>query len=114
MCASQCLLCAWAKCGYLVVVSLEGVLNRNSEIGNRPNKVLSNPPKPEKSSCESIFLPAILGPEMAAPIVWAPGILAFVLQENRHAHKIPRFRGGGVFWLFGGGADFIFMGARIF
>ena len=35
-----------------------------------------------------------------------------------HVHKIPRFRGGGVFWAFGGGgggsADLIFMGARIF
>ena len=34
-----------------------------------------------------------------------------------HAHKIPRFRGGGGGILgFGGGgsADFIFMGARIF
>ena len=32
-----------------------------------------------------------------------------------HVHKIPRFRGGGGFWVFGGGgADFIFMGARIF
>ena len=31
-------------------------------------------------------------------------------------HKIPRFGGGGVFWVWGGGgsADFIFMGARIF
>ena len=42
-----------------------------------------------------ICCPAILGQEMAAPILWAPGILAFVLQENlHHAHKIPRFRGG--------------------
>ena len=34
-----------------------------------------------------------------------------------HVHKIPRFRGGVVFWVFlggGGSADFIFMGARIF
>ena len=34
-----------------------------------------------------------------------------------HVHKIPRFRGGGGIWGFGGGggsADFIFMGARIF
>ena len=29
--------------------------------------------------------------------------------------KIPRFRGGGVFWVWGGGsADCMFMGARIF
>ena len=40
---------------------------------------------------------------------------AFFLLENPMSMKIPRFRGGGVFWVFGGGsADFIFMGARIF
>ena len=35
--------------------------------------------------------------------------------RKRHVHKIPRFRGGGYFGLFGGGgsADFIFMGARV-
>ena len=50
------------------------------------------------------FLSAILGPEMAAPILWAPRISAFFLQENLHVHKIPRFRGGGgVLGLGGGG-----------
>ena len=45
--------------------------------------------------------------------------IAFFLQENLHAHKIPRFR-GAAFWFFfffgggGGSADFIFMGARTF
>ena len=35
--------------------------------------------------------------------------------KNR-VHKIPRFRGGGGYFGFGGGgnADFVFMGARIF
>ena len=37
------------------------------------------------------FPPSILGPEMAAPILWAPGIFGLFLLEN-HAHKIPRFR----------------------
>ena len=64
-------------------------------------------------------LSAILGPEMAAPILWTPAEKASVLQENRHVHKIPRFRegGGGYFGFFfcrGGSADLIFMGARIF
>ena len=63
------------------------------------------------------FVSAILGPEMAAPILWTPGKNASVLQEN-HVHKIPRFRGGGYFGFWGGGgvgsADFIFMGAKIF
>ena len=52
---------------------------------------------------------------MAAPILWAPRISVVFLQENLHVHKIPRFLGGGVFWLGGGGsADFIFMVAGIF
>ena len=59
---------------------------------------------------------------MAAPILWVPGrneaVLQekpFVLQENLHVHKIPRFRGRGILGFGGGGsADFIFMGAGIF
>ena len=39
--------------------------------------------------------PVILGPEMAVPILWAPGTFGFFLLENPHAHKIPPFRGGG-------------------
>ena len=61
------------------------------------------------------FVSAILGPEMAAPILWAPRISAFFLQENLHVHKIHHL-GGGVFFGFGGGggsAEFIFMGAGI-
>ena len=58
----------------------------------------------------------MLGPEMAAPISWAPGHFWFVLQENLHAPKLPRFRGGGCLGFFGEGrsADFVFMGAGIF
>ena len=37
---------------------------------------------------------AILGPEMAAPILWTPGKLRPFCRKN-HVHKIPRFRGGG-------------------
>ena len=46
------------------------------------------------------FPPVILGPETAAPILWAPGIFGFFLLENHHAHKIPPFRGGGVMGFF--------------
>ena len=61
------------------------------------------------------FPPAILGPEMAAPILWAPGIFWFFLLENPHAHKIPPFRGVlGFFRRVGGSANFIFMGVGIF
>ena len=61
------------------------------------------------------FLSAILGPEMAAPILWTPGKKASVLQE-KPCPSIPRFGGGRYFGFWGGGgsADFIFMGARIF
>ena len=58
------------------------------------------------------FLSAILGPEVAAPILWTSGKKPFCRKS--HVHKIPSFR-GGLFWIFGGvSADFIFMGARIF
>ena len=54
-----------------------------------------------KAPCHvrKMFLSAILGPEMAAPILWAPGIFWLFLQENLHAYKIPRFEGFlGSFW----------------
>ena len=51
---------------------------------------------------------------MAAPILWAPRISVFFLQENLYAHKIPRFGGRGILGLGGGGADLIFTGAGIF
>ena len=63
------------------------------------------------------FLSATPGPEMAAPILWAPRISVFFLQENLHVYRIPRFRGGGRILGFGGeggwSADFIFMGTGI-
>ena len=49
------------------------------------------------------FLPAILGPEMAAPILRAPGIFWFFLLENAHAHKIPPLGGGGCWHFLDGG-----------
>ena len=51
------------------------------------------------------FLSAILGPEMAAPILWTPRISVFFLQKNLHVHKSRRFRGGGVFGVFFGGGE---------
>ena len=71
--------------------------------------------KGRKSLRSVIFPPVILGPEMAAPIEWAPGIFWFFLLENPHAHKISLFRGGGVvgFWE-GGGGSAIFLWVRGF
>ena len=50
---------------------------------------------------------------MAVPILWTPGILWVLLQENHHAHKIPRFRWGSLGFGGGGGrsANFGFIGA---
>ena len=60
------------------------------------------------------FVSAILGPEMAAPILWTPGKMRSFCRKNR-VHKIPRFRGGGDLGFFGGGsADFIFYGRADF
>ena len=56
----------------------------------------------EKSPGLYFFWPTILGPEKAAPLLWAHGKIAFFsAKENLHAHKIPRFR-EGVFWVLGG------------
>ena len=56
------------------------------------------------------FLSAILGLEMGASILWTPGKMRSFCSKN-HVLKIPRFRGGGVFWVYrgggGGSADFI-------
>ena len=63
-------------------------------------------PKIQKKNLVSIiFRPVVLGPEMAAPILWVPGILVFFLLEKPHAHKIPPFRGGVVAILEKGGVE---------
>ena len=52
-----------------------------------------------------IFPPAIPGPKMAGPLLWAPGFFFSVfLLKNPHAHKVLRLGGGGVgvFWKGGG------------
>ena len=62
------------------------------------------------------FLSAILGPDMAAPILWAPRISAFFLQENLHVRKNLRIRGGGKCFFLGGGGEvpILFLWARGF
>ena len=60
------------------------------------------------------FVSAILGRKRLRQFMdaWKKCVLS---AGKTYVHKIPRFRGGGVFWVGGGGsADFIFMGARIF
>ena len=57
------------------------------------------------------------GAGKAVPSLWAPGVLAFFLQEKPSMPiKFLVLGGGGVscFFLGGGSADFIFMGAGIF
>ena len=58
-----------------------------------------------------IFAPPILGPEMAAPILWVPGMFGFFRLESPHAHKIRRFGGGGVLKGGAGNPHLIFMAA---
>ena len=60
------------------------------------------------------FLPAILGPEMAAPILWAPGEKKVLSAGESHVHKIPRFRGHFGFFLGGGKCRFYFYGREDF
>ena len=55
----------------------------------------ADPTLPPQSSIRKIlmsvkFVSAILGPEMAAQILWVPRISAFFLQENLRVQKIPR------------------------
>ena len=64
------------------------------------------------------FPPVILGPEMAAALLWAPGIF-WLLLENPHAHNILLLGEGGVlgFFLEGGGGvevPILFLWARFF
>ena len=56
------------------------------------------------------FVPAILGPEMAAPILWTPGKMPSFCRKN-HVRKIPLFWGGGVG---GGECRFYFYGRADF
>ena len=58
-----------------------------------------------KSLMSVIFPPANLGPQLAAPILWAPGIYWCFLLENSHAQQIPRSRGGGSWVFLEGGVE---------
>ena len=71
--------------------------------------------KSEKNLMSVIFPPATLGPEMAAPILWAPGIFLVLSAGKPPRHKNPPSRGGVVSFEKGGGsANFIFIGVGIF
>ena len=61
------------------------------------------------------FLSAILGLEMAAPILWTPGKMRPFCRKN-HVHEIPHFRGGVNFGFFlgGGKCRFYFYGREDF
>ena len=63
------------------------------------------------------FLSAILGPEMAAPILWTPGKSASVLQEKPCPLEFLVLGGGGRefgFWGGGGECRFYFYGREDF
>ena len=80
-------------------------------------KPLLGRPNFRKSLMSVDFLPATLGPEMAAPILWAPGIFWFYLQEKASTPiKFLVLGGGGILgsWVFlgGRGAPILFLWAR--
>ena len=60
------------------------------------------------------FVSAILGPEMAAPILWTPGKMRSFCRKT-HVHKILVL-GGGYFGFGGGGGEvpILFLWARGF
>ena len=61
------------------------------------------------------FLSAILGPEMAAPILWTPGKCVRSAGKTMSI-KFLVLGGGGVFWVWGGGGEcrFYFHGCEDF
>ena len=74
-------------------------------------------PRLRKSVMSIKFPPAILGPEMAAPILWAPGIFGSFCWKKTPMPIRFLLLGGGVLGFLGrggGSANFIFMGAGIF
>ena len=65
----------------------------------------------EKILVQVKFVSAILGPEMAAPILWTPGKMRPFCRKT-HVHKIPRLRR---FFFWGGGkCRFYFYGREDF
>ena len=62
------------------------------------------------------FLSAILGPEMAASILWTPGKMRSFCRKNLHVHKFLVFLGGGWYFGFWGGGEcrFYFYGRADF
>ena len=70
----------------------------------------------KKSLMSSKVFAVILGPDMAAPILWVPGIFGSFCRKTLHAHKVPRLRGGGGLGFGGGGgsANFILWSRGLF
>ena len=57
------------------------------------------------------FVSAILGPEMAAPVLWTPEKMRSFCRKT-YVNKIPRFKGGGILGLRGGEVPILFLWAR--
>ena len=61
---------------------------------------------------EKSLVSAVLGPEMAAPILWAPGKMRSLCIKT-HVHKVPPFR-GGILGFLGGECRFYSYGREDF
>ena len=88
------------------------VRGKGSHRARNPRKFKSN----KKVLMPIIFLPAILGPEMAAPILWAPGIF-LVLSAGKNPMPIKFFvlgGGSGVFRKGGWKCQLYFYGRGFF
>ena len=101
--------------GYFSVDFQRGKMTNKGEFGETVHWG-RKAPHFRKSLMSVIFLPAILGPQMAAPILWTPGIFWFFLLRTPHAHKFLVFFGGGGFGFFGQGGRSVnlFLSAREF
>ena len=64
----------------------------------------------EKALCPFIFFARYFGAGNGCATLMDAWKNAFFLQENLHAHKIPRFRGGGILGFLGGECRFHFYG----
>ena len=75
---------------------------------------ISEPSKGGRILVSVKFLSAILGPEMAAPILWTPGKMPSFCRKTSMSIKFPGLGGVRGFWGGGGECRFYLYGRRDF